>query len=234
MPPILALPGLLCTHEAFADLQQMLPGQALDVAQLPPLDDFNAITDALAPRLAPGTTILGMSMGAYLALALARRMPERVARLILVGASARPDTAEAIEGRLKVVGWARKAGTERLAAAVADQMLGGAQRNDTRLRERLRRMAETVGLETFARHQAALASRPDARPALPGIACPTLVVTGDEDKVTPPELGRELAEALPRGQHLALPGIGHLPLLEAPQVMAEALTRFLSPSESRA
>lgn len=234
MPPILALPGLLCTDAVFADLQAQLPGHRLTCPSLPALDDFDAITDGLAPHLLPGTTLLGMSMGAYLALALARRFPAQVSRLVLVGASARPDTPQGAENRRKVVGWARKVGTERLAEAIADQMLGAAQQQEPHLRARLREMAGAIGLETFARHQEALASRPDARPALAGINCPALVITGSEDSVTPPEQGRELAEGLPNGRHLLLEGIGHMPVLEAPQAVARALSRFMAPSEARA
>ncbi|MFN3955155.1 MAG: alpha/beta fold hydrolase [Pararhodobacter sp.] len=233
MPPILALPGLLCTHAVFADLQAQLPGHHMACPAIPALDDFEAIADALAQHLQPETTLLGMSMGAYLALALTQRFPAQVSRLVLVGASARPDTPQGAESRHKVVGWARKVGADRLAEGIADQMLGAAQRQAPHLRARLREMANAIGLETFARHQSALTTRPDARPALPGITCPALVITGAEDSVTPPDHGRELAEGLPNGWHLVLEGIGHMPVLEAPETVARALARFLPPSEAR-
>ncbi|GAB4249708.1 MULTISPECIES: alpha/beta fold hydrolase [Deferrisoma] len=62
--------------------------------------------------------------------------------------------------------------------------------------------------------------------ALGRIAVPTAVVCGDRDVMTPPELSRELAEAIPRAGLRLVPGAGHMVILEAPGAVAEALAEL--------
>jgi pimeloyl-ACP methyl ester carboxylesterase len=58
-------------------------------------------------------------------------------------------------------------------------------------------MAEDTGVEAFLRQKQAIMGRPDSRPGLGAIKCPTLVLVGDDDQATPPDLSREIAAAIP-------------------------------------
>lgn len=66
---------------------------------------------------------------------------------------------------------------------------------------------------------------------LPSIETATLVVSGALDGLVPPEVGRDIAERMPHGRHVVLPG-GHFPPLEKPKEFADLLTRFLHTPES--
>jgi pimeloyl-ACP methyl ester carboxylesterase len=229
MTTIACIPGLLCTRAVFDAFVAALPqGAEALTLDLPDSDDFDAIARQIAAQISDDTVLVGMSMGSYLALAVQRLRPQAVAGLVLIGTNARADTPEAAANRQKAVKYAHKAGMRALADSLADLMLGTAQRADPALRNQITDMAEATGAQVFARHQHALATRPDQRAALPTIACPVLVITGREDTITPPATGEELALAVPQGKQVILPGAGHLPLLEAPGQVAGLVARFLT------
>jgi len=122
------------------------------------------------------------------------------------------------------------ASSGRFAEVVEAQFLrlvSPARRNDAALRETNRRMAEDVGPDGFLRQQTAIMGRPDSRPGLAAISCPTLVLVGEQDELTPPELAREMASGI-RGAHLVtVPDCGHLSALEQPDAVTGALREWL-------
>jgi pimeloyl-ACP methyl ester carboxylesterase len=89
------------------------------------------------------------------------------------------------------------------------------------------RMAQEVGVEAFVRQQTAIMSRPDSRPLLPEISCPTLVLCGREDNLTPPELAQEMADAIPNSRLIIVENSGHLSALEQPEQVTQAMRGWL-------
>ena len=89
-------------------------------------------------------------------------------------------------------------------------------------------MAEDVGQAGFVRQQTAIMGRIDGRPSLPQIACPTLVVGGQEDLITPPEVIRELADLIPGATLHLLPHCGHLATMEEPERVTDLMKHWLA------
>lgn len=222
---LICLPGLMCTTAVFGDLAARVPGTT--VLDLPRSASFDAIADDLARDLPEDAVLCGLSMGAYLALAIARRVPDKLRGLILISGSATADSEEAAEMRAKTVVWANRKGVDALAAAQAQALLAHANRDRAELKDQLLEMARATGLDTFALHQAALAGRPDQHSTLAGIPCPTLILTGAEDTVTPPDAARAMAGAIPGARLHLIPGAGHMPPIEAPETVAGHVSAFL-------
>jgi pimeloyl-ACP methyl ester carboxylesterase len=88
-------------------------------------------------------------------------------------------------------------------------------------------MAERVGRKAFLRQQRASRSRPDSRADLAAIACPTLLICGRQDPLAPPVLHEEMASAIPGAELRIIEECGHLPPLEQPEEVTEALRRWL-------
>jgi pimeloyl-ACP methyl ester carboxylesterase len=86
------------------------------------------------------------------------------------------------------------------------------------------------GTEAFKRQQTAIMTRPDSQPLLASIRCPTLVIVGREDALTPPELAREIANGIPGAKLEIIPDCGHLSTLERPDAVNRALRAWLGPS----
>ena len=89
-------------------------------------------------------------------------------------------------------------------------------------------MAEQVGRDAFLRQQNAILHRVDSRPGLAAIACPTLVLTGRQDLLTPLEVHLEIAAAIPTATLVVLPRCGHLSPLEQPAMVNAQLAAWLA------
>lgn len=226
MSRLVCLPGLLCTAEVFTDILRRIDVPA-DVMEPPDGDDFEQIASDIAAALPDRAVLVGMSMGGYLCLEIARREPERVAGLMLIGCTAEGDSEQSSAMRRKVVKWARREGLDALSDTICTSMLSPENRADVQLRQKVARMAHAKGLEIFAHHQAALAARPDNSAALPKITCPALVMTGAEDTITPPQAGRALADGLANGRFMEIENAGHLVALERPDIVATQLNAFM-------
>jgi pimeloyl-ACP methyl ester carboxylesterase len=225
--PILLVPGLVSSPRIYAPVVPAL-------WQFGPVTVANHIRDdhmaLIARRIlaeAPLFALAGHSMGGYIAFEIMRQAPERVAKLALLNTQARPDTPEATARRRSMMARA-KGGEYR---AVLDELFPGfvhpSRREDADLRQLVYDMGEDVGPEAFVRQQQAVLSRPDSRPALAWIKCPTLVLTGDEDNTIPNSLSVEMAGGIHGAKLVILANCGHLPQPEQPQATADALVEWL-------
>jgi pimeloyl-ACP methyl ester carboxylesterase len=114
---------------------------------------------------------------------------------------------------------------------VLDELFSGfvhpSRQGDAALRQLVYDMGDDIGPEAFIRQQTAVISRPDSRPTLAWIKCPTLVLTGDQDNTIPNSRSMEMASGIPGAKLVVLPNCGHLPQPEQPQATADALTEWL-------
>lgn len=230
-PALLFLPGLLCDARLWRDQAEALRDVAsCRVADLTRDDTLDAMADR-ASRDMPGRfAVCGLSMGGYAALALMRRAPGRVTQLCLMDTAARPDTPEQARRRRGLMALVRSGtGAFRgVTPRLLPQLLHPDRAADPALGAEVLAMAERVGRDAFLRQQAAILGRPDSRPDLPGIAVPTLVAVGEGDQLTPPELSREMAAAIPGARLEVLAGCGHLPPLEDPARVSVLLRGWLA------
>jgi len=181
------------------------------------------ILDAAPPRFA----LAGLSMGGYISFEIMRQAPQRVAKLALLDTGARADTREQTERRQVVMDLA-KSGRYAEVPDLAFPLYVHRQRHgDQALKRLVRTMAEETGLEVFVRQQQAIIGRPDSRPGLGAIACPTLVLVGEGDEATPPELAREISAGIPGSHLVTIPDSGHLSTLEQPEAVTGALVEWM-------
>jgi 3-oxoadipate enol-lactonase len=184
-------------------------------------EDVVRLLDGLGVAMA---TVAGSSMGGYVALALAERHPARLAGLVLADTRATGDSEVAKAARADTLKQLRLGGVSAFLDGVPQRMLS--RHADPTLRQQVRelccRQAETI--QAFTR---AMLDRPDRTALLERIDCPTLVVCGGEDAITPPAEMRALAGALSDGEYVEIAGAGHLANVEAPERFNEAVARFL-------
>ena len=88
-------------------------------------------------------------------------------------------------------------------------------------------MAAAVGADAFVRQQKAIRGRPDSRPGLGAIACPTLVVVGQQDQLTPPDRAKEMADSIAAARQVTIEECGHLSTIEQPAAVSRALAEWL-------
>ncbi|MCA1454724.1 alpha/beta hydrolase [Bradyrhizobium sp. BRP22] len=226
--PILLVPGLVSSPRIFAPVVPALwRFGPVTVANHIRDDHMGAIARRILAEAPPRFALAGHSMGGYIAFEIMRQAPDRVAKLALINTQARPDTPEASDRRRGTMARAKSGDF----SGVLDELFAGfvhpARREDASLRRLVHDMGEEVGVEGFIRQQTAVISRPDSRPTLAWIKCPTLVLTGDEDHTIPNSLSVEMANGIPGAKLVILPNCGHLPQPEQPEATAETLVEWL-------
>jgi pimeloyl-ACP methyl ester carboxylesterase len=225
---VVFLPGLLCDARLWRAQVDALRGRAAArVADLTAADTMAALAADVLAKAPPGRFALaGLSMGGYCALEVVRQAPERVAALALLDTSARPDTPEGTTNRRRLVQLARH-DYGRVVEELLPKLLAPAQFADPAIADVVRAMAGGFDATSFARQQEAIVSRADSVPLLPTIACPTLVLCGREDALTPVAVHEEMAAAIPRARLVVVDGSGHLAPLERPAAVSAALAAWL-------
>jgi 3-oxoadipate enol-lactonase len=203
----------------------------------PALSGQRALTmDAMADHVVAVAESLGMdrficaglSMGGYVALALARRHRAHLMGLALLDTRAEPDSPEARKSRHEDADRVLAEGVGFLAQRQLPKLLAPrtlAERADLAAgAELMMRRSTPAGVASALR---GLAERRDARPDCAKIDCPTLVVVGAEDVITPPPLARALAQAIPGAQLAVIPNAGHLAAYEQPEATNVALRKLI-------
>ncbi len=192
-------------------------------------DDLVEVLAALEVR--EPVVVVGLSMGGVIAFDLFRRHRARLRALVLVDARANEEPPEGVARRHALAELVLREGSRAAAEALIGPLFAPGVAPALR-QEWYERMAATppVGVAAAAR---ALAAREDSRPTLPRIDCPTLVVAGAEDAITPVELLREIHTRIRGSRFAVIPGAGHLPPIEQPDRFAAVLAEFLQslPSE---
>ena len=222
--PLVMIPGTLCTERTFAEQAASLRDVAAPSVLLP-VEGSNLKTCAaeILKRAPERFTLLGFSLGGLVALEMMRQAPERVLRFCLLATNPRGSTPHNLET------WARWR-LEVAAGGFPDSIQAhadGVYSGNPEARVSVMEMACALGPDTFLRQLDLLESRPDSRPSLGAILCPTLLIAGRQDKVTPPELLEEMHGLIPDSRLETLPACGHYAALERPRAVTKLLREWL-------
>jgi pimeloyl-ACP methyl ester carboxylesterase len=227
--PLLALPGLLCDERLWRPQAQALGGdRAVTSLPLTPEASMAELAAAALARAPAGRFALaGLSMGGYLAFEIVRRAPDRVAALALLDTSARPDTDEAKAARRSAI--AQSASDfGGVVDALLPRLLHPSHLDDASVTGTVRDMAARIGRDGYVRQQEAIMGRADSRPTLAQIRCPTLVLCGREDALTPLALHEEMHAGIAGAELAVIERCGHLSTIERPDEVNAALRRWLA------
>lgn len=204
-----------------------LPGTPGNDEQLPPPSlDTSAlrVAETLADAGIERAVVAGLSMGGYVALALAEQHPELVAGLGLVDTKSVADTPEAAANRLRIAHEVESAGTVDEVRPMARTLVGETTR--AARPEVADRVAAWIGAQPpagVAWSQRAMATRPDRTRVVADLSVPVTVVVGDEDALTPLEQAEHMVAASTTALLVVVPRAGHLSAVEDPDTVADAL-----------
>jgi len=226
--PIVLIPGLTCTARLYAgQIPALWPFGPVTIADHRRDDSMAAIAQRILAAAPPRFALAGLSMGGYIAFEIMRQSPERVEKLALLDTGARADTAEQTERRHALMAKAKAGGFAEIADLAYPLYVHRDRHNDMALKSIVMKMVEETGLDAYLRQQQAIIGRPDSRPSLAAISCKTLVLVGEGDEATPPELAREIASGISGSRLAVIPGSGHLSTLEEPGAVNEALAEWM-------
>jgi len=189
-------------------------------------DDVAGLLDALG--IQKRVLVAGLSMGGYVVFQFFRRHRGRVRGLVLCDTRAGADTPEAAAARRETAGQVLREGPGSLVENMPARLFAGATLRDRpELDESLRRVIAGTDPRGIAAASRGMAERPDDTPLLPEIDCPTLVVVGGEDAISPPEEMGRIAAAIPGARLVEVPDAGHMSPMENPAAVNAALREFL-------
>lgn len=177
------------------------------------------LEDAALGRL----VLAGFSMGGYVSLAVAQKVPSRIAGLALINSQPFADSEEVRAGRRAMIEKVRKEGPGAAAEAALGKMFSQARSNDPDLAKLPREGAEKAGAAGIMYALDAMARRPDRTEFLEGFDVPKLLIHSPEDRFIPVDRIRALGMRLSNIQYVEIPEAGHATPLEAPEAIAKAL-----------
>lgn len=227
--PLVLLPGLLCDAALWRHQADHLRDVADPiVADLTKDDSMEGMAASVLRAAPPKFALAGLSMGGYVAQALVRLSPDRVDRLALLDTNFTADNANQRQRRLDMMALAEKGNFKGVTPRLLPYLLHPDRLGEETLVQAVMGMAERVGKEAFLRQEGAILGRVDSREMLKRVVCPTLILCGAEDKLTPLPVHEEMAALIPGARLVVVPECGHLSTMERPQAVSAAMRAWLA------
>ena len=187
-------------------------------------DDVAGLMDSLGIQQA---VLCGLSMGGYASFAFLRKYLQRVSGLILADTRPGADTPEAQVNRENVARIAETQGTGAIADLQVPRVLSEYTRqHHPEVEMRVRQMIEAATVQGIAAASRGMGQRANSTDLLARIACPTLVIVGEQDALTPPSVAQDYAAQIPGAQLAIITNAGHLSNLEQPEAFLQAVQGF--------
>jgi len=172
--------------------------------------------------------LAGLSMGGYVALEIVRQARHRITRLALLDTSARADTPEQSQKRRDFIELSERGRFLGVTDALLPLLIHRDRIHDAPLVAVIKDMARNTGREAFIRQERAIMSRANSLPLLTSIGCPTLILCGRQDALTPLDRHEEMASRIPGARLEIIEACGHMSTLEKPAEVSAALRRWLT------
>jgi pimeloyl-ACP methyl ester carboxylesterase len=141
--------------------------------------------------------------------------------------SARPDTPEQKQRRTLLIAMSSAGQFKGVTPRLLPMLIHPDRLEDRQLTGIIMGMAERVGHDAFRLQQNAILNREDSRPSLKHISCPVQLIVGKQDALTPPDVMREIADAIPKAHYNLIDHCGHLSSLETPDEVTKLMTGWL-------
>ena len=223
------IPGLILKRDIFAaQIDGLVHPAAAKTADTLGRYSITAMAEA-ALALADGPLVpVGISMGGYIAMEMARLAPERLAGIALLNTQHRADPPERRKQREATIDMAQSDRFRGVTRHLLKSFLSPVAMEDETLVARVIAMAEEVGRENFVLQQRAILGRRDQSDTLGALTVPALVLGGGLDTLTPPQASRDMAELIPDAELVIMEEIGHLSTIEAPDEVTDILNAYLA------
>jgi len=170
----------------------------------------------------------GLSMGGYVSMSFVKTFPADVMALLLIDSRAEADTDEGKQNRNRMIEAARARGMTAVVEMMFGKMLAQSTTHQRpQVAEKLRQIMRDQPVDTVCAAIGAMRDREDFTPLLASIRTPTLVMVGEYDVITPPEVAQRMRDGLPRSWIARVEGAGHISTMEQPERVNAAILKML-------
>jgi pimeloyl-ACP methyl ester carboxylesterase len=194
-------------------------------------DSLGGMAEELLANTPARFTLIGLSLGGYLAFEIIRRELHRLERLVLMDTTAVADQPARRAGRLADIAKVREGGIEALIPELPARWLHSANVQRAELTHLMADMARSIGARGQFNQQTAMLSRPDSHADLERVRVPVLLACGREDPVTPVHDHEAMAARIPGARLKIIENCGHLSTIEQPEVVNRMLKSWLRETE---
>ena len=227
-PPLILLPGLLCDDALWRHQSTHLEDfTEISIADFTTQNSIPAMARSVLDAAPERFSLAGLSMGGYVALEIMRIAGERIDRLALLDTTARDRDPGNKDRRRTMMAQAQAGKFKGITSRYLEAFLHPDRLADKELTGAVTDMTARVGLDAYLRQQQAIIDRQDAGDILDTIACPTLVICGRQDGLTPLAASREIAEGISGARLVVIEDCGHLPTMERPEAVSALLSYWL-------
>ena len=221
------IPGLLCTEWLFHGQTDITSAKPI-FADTRQHDTITGMAEAALAQTSGQLVPIGLSMGGYVALEIARLAPTRVSAMALFSSNCRQDNDAQRVYREQAIRLAQQDGFQGITRHLLGKLLSPHALADTALVDGVLAMTADIGRFTFARQQHAILGRRAQHDTLASLSVPLSIVCGIRDTITPPKLSQEMADLAPHADLRLLPDVGHLSTLEAADACRDALVDLMA------
>jgi len=226
--PLIILPGSMCDEWAYAaQIEALSSDHDVRVPHLLEANSLEAMAEAVLCSAPARFALVGHAMGGRVALEVLRRAVERISALALIATTVHPVRDGEGPRRQTQIDLARAQGMTALAQSWLPRVVHPAHVQNTALMQGLTQMYGRFSAEDYEREVKALLQRPDPRPVLAQIRCPTLVLSGREDPLCAPQLSESIAAQIGGARLEIFDECAHFPTLEQPEAATRALSELL-------
>lgn len=225
---VVFFPGLLCNEELW-EKQTVAMNQryATFVADCRDHSNLEAMARGVLQQIRGKFSVVGFSMGGYVALEVMRMAPQRVRRLALIDTKARADNDDQKKRRKDLLDLAKKGKFKGVTPHLMSSLIHRDRMEDEPLKNAIYAMAEDLGFEGFVNHQSAILQRESHLPLLPDISAPTTIVCGRQDEVTPLDCSEEMHSLIRGSEMHVIEDCGHMSPMEHPHRVNEILLNWM-------
>lgn len=226
--PTVLVPGLACSARLWVTLLPAVWAHgAATIADTRRDSSMETMAQRLLDQAPARFALVGISMGGYVCLEVMRRAPDRVRALALISTSAVPDTPDQLAARQTQLAMTRDGRYDDLVTAAFPALVDEGHHEDPELFSLWSTMAHELGAEAFTQQLQAVIDRPDFRPTLAHIACPSAVIHGIGDRTIPVAAARETAAGITGARLTLVEAAGHMTAQERPDQVRAAVVEVL-------
>ena len=228
MTPLVFVPGMMCDERLFGPQVEALGRERpVVVARIGGQDTVEAMAAAVLEQAPERFALAGLSLGGIVAMGVVAMAPARVERLALLDTNPMAEAPEVAARREPQIEAVREG---RLAEIMATQVIPfffPKGTTDEAIAVLCLDMAQRQGEAVFVRQSRALQTRPDRCGDLSRVDVPTLVLSGEHDRLCPRDRHELMHRLVPGSRLVFVPGAGHLPTLEQPDATLRELHAWL-------
>lgn len=221
IPGALATPKIWYQQEIFFQKSKQL--HYVDVLNSDSIVEIALRFTTIAPKK---FTLIGFSMGGYIALELYRLIPNKIEKLILINSAAKLVSEKGKFERERSLELMNKGKFDFLIKLIFKNSIYDKEKHNILL-PLVQEMAQEVGVENYKNQLNAILNKPDHSPLLSMIECPTLLIASKQDKVMPIERSEHMAKNMKYSELIYIEQCGHMAMLEQPDKINQILADWI-------